>query len=143
VENRKAKLNSINIIINMSGLHVSNNESDEDLNNSVMSNSSEEIVESFKDRLEKSIYKNTDSNETGNKSSISNDIDVYRKYGQMTTNLRLVYDCLKSIPLTTTEAERCFSIGGFILNKRRSRMSAELLNAIHLIKTNKHYVLNK
>ena len=55
--------------------------------------------------------------------------------GKRPKNLDLLMDALESIPPTSVESERIFSITGKILTKQRAKMSDKMLDALVFLKT--------
>ena len=92
--------------------------------------------EKMEDQLEQSILLAT-TQKTGSDDeykSIAKDMLAYKASGKRPKNLDLLMDALESIPPTSVESERIFSITGKILTKQRAKMSDKMLDALVFLK---------
>ena len=90
----------------------------------------------LEDQLEQSILlATTQKTESDDEyKSIAKDMLAYEASGKRPKNLDLLMDALESIPPTSVESERIFSITGKILTKQRARMSDKMLDALVFLK---------
>ena len=92
--------------------------------------------EKLEDQLEQSILLAT-TQKTGiddEYKSIAKDMLAYEASGKRPKNLDLLLDALESIPPTSVESERIFSITGKILTKQCAKMSDKMLDALVFLK---------
>ena len=67
-------------------------------------------------------------------------LELVENHNIQDSRLVKLIDCLKSLQPTSVNPERAFSLAGWFLSKRRSRMSGQLLDALLFFKENKKYV---
>ena len=67
-------------------------------------------------------------------------MNLFVSGGEKTAALLDIHSCLKTIPPTSVEAERVFSVTGLFLTKLRSRLSDVTLDKLIFLK---YYFLNK
>ncbi len=107
---------------------------------------------SNEDELEKELSKYRDSKKIkfgsdqqglklNNKENFKREMELFEKTGKKTENILNLIQALKSIPATSLDSERTFSLIGSFLNKESSKMGIDLLDSIILIKSYKksHY----
>ena len=70
----------------------------------------------------------------------SKEVNLFVSGGEKTAALLDIHSCLKTIPPTSVEAERVFSVTGLFLTKLRSRLSDVTLDKLIFLK---YYFLNK
>ena len=68
------------------------------------------------------------------------EVNLFVSGGEKTAALLDIHSCLKTIPPTSVEAERVFSVTGLFLTKLRSRLSDVTLDKLIFLK---YYFLNK
>ena len=100
--------------------------------------SSEEMSGSITDRLRIVLKKSTDKyiphkKVTSTRSSpmevtIRREMEFFRTMGQRGKVLEILHSALMSVPPTSVEAERAFSVGGLFLTKIRSRLRDDTLS---------------
>lgn len=67
--------------------------------------------------------------------NITKEMNIFETTGVMSSNLKSIFDSLKSIPPTSTESERVFSLAGNIVTVRRQRLSDSNINMISFLKS--------
>ena len=68
------------------------------------------------------------------------EVNLFVSGGEKTSALLDIHSCLKTIPPTSVEAERVFSVTGLFLTKLRTRLSDVTLDKLIFLK---YYFLNK
>lgn len=106
---------------------------------SVSSSSSSESVQSYDndfqktmnialETLEKSVLKTKPG-------TVSQQLTNAEKTGVLTDELKGLHRTIKSVPVTSIEAERNFSLSGYVVAKHRTRLSTEMIDATMIIKS--------
>ena len=65
---------------------------------------------------------------------ISGEFNIFEQTGVLGKRLEAIKDAINTIQPTSTIPERIFSIAGHIVQRRRSRISEQLLNALMILK---------
>ncbi len=85
------------------------------------------------DVVQKEVKSVTNEEYKNDFEKFSSDLIVFEVTEQKTILINNFYQALESIPATSVESERFFSIVGNFLNKKRSRMSFKTLNSIVIL----------
>lgn len=88
--------------------------------------------ETLEEKLKNSIKKMTSPEPCTSKglSFITKEMAVFEATCDMSKNLKKVYHALSTIPPTSVESERCFSLAGKFMSHDRTNMSDELFDSI-------------
>lgn len=66
--------------------------------------------------------------------SINQQLIAFDKSGVLTADLKSLNNTLKSIPPTSVEAERNFSLSGHVVSKTRTRLANKMIDSIMIVK---------
>jgi len=97
------------------------------------------IPETFNiaEQLERSIsiYTNMDNpQQNGGFTSLTKEFSLYEATGNITKNLKQLFNALITIRPTSTQNERNFSVSGTVITKLRSRLSDKSVNNLCFLK---------
>lgn len=67
--------------------------------------------------------------------TIKKEITLFEQGGSRGHHLKLIYDCLQTIPPTSVEAERAFSSAGYLCNKIRSNLKDDTLDQLCFLRS--------
>jgi DNA polymerase III sliding clamp (beta) subunit (PCNA family) len=108
-------------------------EPETDSDNSV-ENCEDNLTEALDDAIIASLQSKILSNKKDTKKNLQSEFQMYEKTGIITKNLKKLLDALKTIPPTSIESERAFSISSNFCTKKRSSLSDKSLNALTFLK---------
>jgi hypothetical protein len=54
---------------------------------------------------------------------LSKELEIFEATGEKNTNIKLLFNALKTVPPTSIESERAFSAAGLFITKMRTRLS--------------------
>ena len=92
----------------------------------------------FQDELNEAMKKIANKKQTTNvtftKKTLERDLKLFEATGEKTKTITLLNNIVLSVPPSSTEPERAFSLAGVIVTKFRNRLSDDAVDALLFLK---------